>query len=206
MNPTISSGGAAASVLWHCKVIWDGKKQQVSVGVTNGDGSVPVWRTEQVETAVTVAKRELGEVSDDIHEVETISGAAELLRDPGATILSRAIAAVTQVAALHAGLGVAAAKLIGMAAGRLAQDKLANRADRDRIHADLEFDCDIRDDEGLARNPKAMFSQYRDGPDKGPTAFRGRIPGSGRNDKHDRTRDATRNRPSPGSRDFRPHP
>ncbi len=128
----------------HCRVVWDAAGAEVGVWVANGDE--PGWvRRQRVEVITEFADRALEHVRDELPGAEMAVDAVEALRDPR-TIVSLTIAAVAQVAAVHAGIPVTAAKLIGDAAGRLGQRLLAGESDRDQDPAVryLDFDYDTQ--------------------------------------------------------------
>ena len=135
----------------HCRVVWD-DAEEVGVWVANGDKTELVWR-ERVEVIEAVADRALEQVRDEAHRADLALDAVEVLRDPR-MLVPLTIAAVVQVAAIHAGLPVTAARLLGDVAGKLGQRLLAATSGRDRDPAVYYagFDFDYNADTGRARS------------------------------------------------------
>src|ERR1700728_5323190 len=113
----------------HCRVFRDGTGE-VAVWVANGDQPGWPWR-QRIEVIEAVADRALDQVRDEARGAGMALDAVEVLRDPQ-MIVPLTIAAVAQVAAVHAGIPVLIAKLIGDAAGKLGQRLLAPGAGRDQ--------------------------------------------------------------------------
>ena len=142
---TRGAGAGAPDRVLHCRVVWD-DAEEVGVWVANGDE--PGWALRQrVEVVETVADRAFEQVRDEARGADLALDAVEVLRDPR-MLVPLTIAAVVQVAAIHAGLPVTAAKLLGDAAGKLGQRLLAATSGRDRdpavYYADFGFDADTR--------------------------------------------------------------
>jgi hypothetical protein len=125
----------------HCRVVWDGTGE-VGVWVANGDQPGWAWR-QPVEVIEAVADRAFEQVRDDARGADLALDAVEVLRDPR-MIVPLTIAAVVQVAAVHVGLPVTVAKLLGDAAGKLGQRLLAETSGRDQdpgiLYADFGYD------------------------------------------------------------------
>jgi hypothetical protein len=142
---TRGAGAGAPDRVLHCRVVWD-DAEEVGVWVANGDE--PGWALRQrVEVVETVAGRAFEQVRDEARGADLALDAVEVLRDPR-MLVPLTIAAVVQVAAIHAGLPVTAAKLLGDAAGKLGQRLLAATSDRDRdpavYYVDFDYDADTR--------------------------------------------------------------
>lgn len=142
---TRGAEAGAPDRLLHCRVVWD-DAEEVGVWVANGDE--PGWALRQrVEVVEMVADRALEQVRDEARGADLALDAAEVLRDPR-MLVPLTIAAVVQVAAIHAGLPVTAAKLLGDAAGKLGRRLLAATSGRDRdpavYYVDFDYDADTR--------------------------------------------------------------
>jgi hypothetical protein len=123
-----------------CRVAWDAAGREVGVLVINGDES---WIEKQRIDFEATAGQAIERIRDDAPGAEMALDAVEVLRDPE-TLVSLTIAALVQVAAVHAGLPALAAKLLGDAAGRLGRALLSAEPGGDRdpavCYADLGYD------------------------------------------------------------------
>ena len=142
---TRGAGPGSPDRFLHCRVVWD-DAEQVGVWVANGDQPGWAWR-ERVDVIEAVADRALGQVRDEARGADLALDAVEVLRDPR-MLVPLTIAAVVQVAAVHAGLPVTAAGLLGDTAGKLGRRLLAATSGRDRdpavCYADFDYDADTR--------------------------------------------------------------
>ena len=142
---TRGSGPGSPDRFLHCRVVWD-DAEEVGVWLANGDEPDWAWR-ERVDVIEAVADRALEQVRDEARGADLALEAVEVLRDPR-MLVPLTIAAVVQVAAIHAGLPVTAARLLGDAAGKLGRRLLAATSGRDRdpavCYADFDYDADTR--------------------------------------------------------------
>jgi hypothetical protein len=147
---TRGAGPGSPDRLPHCRVVWDGAGE-VGVWVANGDQPGWAWR-QPVEIIGAVADRAFDQVRDEARGAGMALDAVEVLRDPR-MIVPLTIAAVVQVAAVHAGIPVLIAKLIGDAAGNLGQRLLAAESgpDRDQAVRYVDFDYDYDTSTGTGR-------------------------------------------------------
>lgn len=126
----------------HCRVVWDAADEEVGVWVANGDQQDWAWR-QRIEVIEAVAGRALDRARDEARGADLALDAVEVLRDPR-MIMPLTIAAVVQVAAVHAGIPIPMAKLIGDAAGKLGQRLLAAEPGRGRdtgvYYVDFDYD------------------------------------------------------------------
>jgi hypothetical protein len=142
---TRGAGAGAPDSVLHCRVVWD-DAEEVGVWVANGDE--PGWALRQrVEVVETVADRAFEQVRDEARGAGLALDAVEVFRDPR-MLVPLTIAAVVQVAAIHVGLPVTAAKLLGDAAGKLGRRLLAATSGPDRdpavCYVDFDYDADTR--------------------------------------------------------------
>ena len=147
---TRGAGPGSPDRLPHCRVVWDGAGE-VGVWVADGDQPGCAWR-QPVEVIGAVADRAFDQVRDEARGAGVALDAVEVLRDPR-MIVPLTIAAVVQVAAVHAGIPVLIAKLIGDAAGNLGQRLLAAESgpDRDQAVRYVDFDYDYDTSTGIGR-------------------------------------------------------
>ena len=147
---TRGAGPGSPDRLPHCRVVWDGAGE-VGVWVADGDQPGCAWR-QPVEVIGAVADRAFDQVRDESRGAGVALDAVEVLRDPR-MIVPLTIAAVVQVAAVHAGIPVLIAKLIGDAAGNLGQRLLAAESgpDRDQAVRYVDFDYDYDTSTGIGR-------------------------------------------------------
>jgi len=142
---TRGAGPGSPDRFLRCRVVWDGAGE-VGVWVANGDQPGWAWR-QPVEVIEKVADRAFDQVRDEARGAGMALDAVEVLRDPQ-MIVPLTIAAVAQVAAVHAGIPVLIAKLIGDAAGKLGQRLLAPESGPDRdpavCYVDFDYDADTR--------------------------------------------------------------
>jgi hypothetical protein len=152
-----------------CRVIWDADGREASVWVANGDEVGWVSR-QRVDVIRAVADRAVEQVRDEARGADMALDAIEVLRDPR-MIVPLTIAAVAQVAAVHAGIPTPVAKLIGDAAGKLSQRLLTAESGRDADPAVRygDFDYDIAtgrtwpDDPEIKRADRASRHDAIDG-------------------------------------------
>lgn len=154
MNATTRGAGPGSRDRFpHCRVVWDADGAEVSVWVANGDE--PGWvRRQRIEVIEAVAGRAFEHVRDAAPGAEMAVDAVEVLQDHR-TIVSLTIAALVQVAAVHAGIPVPAAKLIGDAAGKLGRGLLNTESggDRDPAVRYVDFDYDTDTDRTRPEEP-----------------------------------------------------
>jgi hypothetical protein len=174
----------------HCRVFWDGTGE-VAVWVANGDQPGWAWR-QRIEVIEAVADRALDQVRDEARGAGLALDAVEVLRDPR-MIVPLTIAAMVQVAAVHAGIPLTTAKLLGDAAGKLGQRLLGPGSGRDQdpavCYIDFGYDADAGrtrpenpEIHNLDRTPRGdaigeLLDPRRDGTtraDRGTSADRGR--------------------------------
>src|SRR6204780_4061723 len=142
---TRGAGAGAPDRVLHCRVVWD-DAEEVGAWVANGDE--PGWALRQrVEVVETGADRAFEQVRDEARGADLALEAVEVLRDPR-MLVPLTIAAVVQVAAIHAGLPVTSARHLGDAAGKRGRRLLAATSGRDRdpavCYADFDYDADTR--------------------------------------------------------------
>lgn len=126
----------------HCRVVWDGAGE-VGVWVANGDQPGWAWQ-QRVDVIETVADRAFEQARGKARGAGMALDAVEVLRDPR-MIVPLTIAALVQVAAIHVGIPVMAAKLLGDAAGKLGRRFLAAEAGggQDPVIRYADFDYDV---------------------------------------------------------------
>jgi hypothetical protein len=124
-----------------CRVAWDAGASEVGVWAPNGEGPDWAWQRVDVIEAFTVGT--VDQVRDEAPGAGMALDAVEVLRDPQ-TAISLTIAALVEVAMVHAGVPPTAAKLIGDVAGRLGRRLLAADSGGDRgpgvPYADFDYD------------------------------------------------------------------
>jgi len=123
-------------------MVWHRDAAKVGVWVPGGDGPDWTWQRADVIEAFTV--RAFDRVRDEARGADMALDAVEVIRDPQ-TVVSLAIAALVEVAMVHAGVPLTAAKLIGDVAGRLGRSLLAEDPGGDRGPAVRYVDFDYDD-------------------------------------------------------------
>jgi hypothetical protein len=128
------------------RVVWDAAEAEVGVWAASGDERDWIWR-QRVSVIEEVANRAFDHARDEARGADLALDAVQVLRDPR-MVVPLTIAAVVQVAAVHVGIAVPVAKLIGDAAGKLGQRLLAAESGGDRDPAvryvDFSYDTGTR--------------------------------------------------------------
>lgn len=143
---TMSAGmGQAPVARYQYRVIWNPAGDEVAVSVLRGDGSSLASCRQHVE----IIEAFVDQAREGIHEASTTLATVEAVRDSRSAV-AMAIAAISQVAAAHAGIPMWAAKIIGNIAGKLGRRLLGDSPDRgesDSVARYLDFGCDVQSQE-----------------------------------------------------------